>query len=334
MKKMAYLTGFAGLALVTLLVLHEGFQGIVATLAVASWALVWLIPFHLLPVGIDALGWRQLLGRRRANANYPYLAWVATVRYAVNNLLPVARVGGEIVGIRLAVLGGVPTSLAAASVLVELTMTLIATYLFTLLGLALLTLKVGADEIESGLLAGMLIALPLLIGFVLLQRYGSIFARLERMLTTLAGGHNILQLVGSPALLDAKLRHLYRRHLTLLRCALWQFASLIAAAMETWLALYLLGHSVSFSAAVVIESLTQAARHVAFVVPAGLGVQEASLVFFGKLMGLSPEVSVALSFAKRLRDFGFGVPVLISWQWVEGRQLRGLFGGKSHQSRS
>jgi hypothetical protein len=43
---------------------------------------------------------------------------------------------------------------------------------------------------------------------------------------------------------------------------------------------------------------------------------------------------VALSFAKRLRDFGFGVPVLISWQWVEGRQLRGLFGGKSHQSRS
>jgi hypothetical protein len=32
-------------------------------------------------------------------------------------------------------------------------------------------------------------------------------------------------------------------------------------------------------------------------------------------------VGVALALAKRLREFVFGVPVLVSWQWAEGRRL-------------
>ncbi|MGC8073791.1 hypothetical protein ACP3W1_24840, partial [Salmonella enterica] len=86
---------------------------------------------------------------------------------------------------------------------------------------------------------------------------------------------------------------------------------------ETWLALHLLGHDIGIGAALAIESLTLAVRHFAFFVPGGLGVQEASFVLFGRLVGLPPEVSVALSLARRLREIGFGVPALLSWQWVE-----------------
>jgi hypothetical protein len=39
------------------------------------------------------------------------------------------------------------------------------------------------------------------------------------------------------------------------------------------------------------------------------------------MVGLSPQVGIALALAKRLRELVFGLPVLASWQWVEGRRL-------------
>ena len=68
--------------------------------------------------------------------------------------------------------------------------------------------------------------------------------------------------------------------------------------------------------------MTQAMRHVAFMVPAGLGVQEATLVLFGHLMGVTSELALAVSMAKRVREVLCRVPSLLSWQWMEGRRLR------------
>jgi hypothetical protein len=44
-------------------------------------------------------------------------------------------------------------------------------------------------------------------------------------------------------------------------------------------------------------------------------------VLFGDIIGLPPEASVALSLVKRMREIGFGVPALISWQWAEARRM-------------
>jgi uncharacterized membrane protein YbhN (UPF0104 family) len=62
----------------------------------------------------------------------------------------------------------------------------------------------------------------------------------------------------------------------------------------------------------------------AFVVPAGVGVQEAGLVLFGQAFGIDSELALAVSMAKRIREVLCGLPSLISWQWSEGRRLRGL----------
>jgi len=72
-----------------------------------------------------------------------------------------------------------------------------------------------------------------------------------------------------------------------------------------------------------LESMTQAIRHVAFIVPAGLGVQEAGLVVFGHVVGISGEMALAVGMVKRMRELAWGVPTLVGWQWVEGRRLRG-----------
>jgi hypothetical protein len=94
----------------------------------------------------------------------------------------------------------------------------------------------------------------------------------------------------------------------------WQLAGSAAGAIETWLVLRWLQHPVGIGTALALESLTQAIRHFIFVVPAGLGVQEAGLVGFGYLVGLGNDASIALSLAKRMREILFGVPALLYWQ--------------------
>jgi hypothetical protein len=68
--------------------------------------------------------------------------------------------------------------------------------------------------------------------------------------------------------------------------------------------------------------MTQARRHVAFVVPAGLGVQEAGFILFGHALGISSELALAVSMAKRMREVLCGVPALVSWQLREAARLR------------
>ena len=86
--------GVGGLALLIILVMHSGVNDVAATLGSAGWALLWLIPVHIAPIALDAVGWRALLHDHR-QASLPYLSWIAAVRDSINSLLPVARVGGE-----------------------------------------------------------------------------------------------------------------------------------------------------------------------------------------------------------------------------------------------
>jgi uncharacterized membrane protein YbhN (UPF0104 family) len=102
-----------------------------------------------------------------------------------------------------------------------------------------------------------------------------------------------------------------------------QFAALLSTSFEVWFALRLFGHPVDWTTAVALESLIQAVRHVAFVIPAGVGVQEAGLVMFGHLVGVGAELGLALALVKRMREALWGLPALCSWQWMEGRRLTG-----------
>ena len=56
-----------------------------------------------------------------------------------------------------------------------------------------------------------------------------------------------------------------------------------------------------------------------FLVPAGLGVQEAGLMGVAHLLGIGTDVAIALSLAKRMRELAFSLPQLIAWQWIEGK---------------
>jgi hypothetical protein len=108
-----------------------------------------------------------------------------------------------------------------------------------------------------------------------------------------------------------------------------QFFAFVSGAFEVWFALRLFGHPVGAGAAVALESMMQAVRHLAFIVPAGIGVQEAGLVVFGGALGVDGEFAIAISMVKRMRELLCGLPSLLSWQWLEVRRLRPMLGTPS-----
>ncbi|HEY1900648.1 MAG TPA: lysylphosphatidylglycerol synthase domain-containing protein [Steroidobacteraceae bacterium] len=306
-----------GTTLAIVLVLREGLGPILALLAAAGWTLLWLVPLHALPLLLDALGWRTLLRATgiAPQATSPARLWViASVREAVNRLLPVANIGGEIVGIRMLNRVGADAPRIAASVVAEVLLTIISQLLFAAAGVLIL-LRLTGSAAATDLLIGLMLAIPAVAALYLLVHRGSVFERLlrgvEGMLALPAHLHGILD---QALALDARLRELLQDTRALLATVGWQLAGLVAGALETWLALRWLQHPVGFATALALESLTQAIRHFIFVVPAGLGVQEAGLVGFGYLLGLGNDASIALSLAKRMREILFGVPALVYWQ--------------------
>jgi hypothetical protein len=171
------------------------------------------------------------------------------------------------------------------------------------------------------LLPALLFGLPVPVLTTLLLRYGSVFERLEGFLRPFVG----LSAMSEGAVsLDRELRACLRRGWSLLFAGGLQLVGLISGSFEIWFVLRLFGHPIDVTAAVILESMVQAMRHLAFAVPAGLGIQEAGLVLFGHAFGVSSELALAVSLAKRIREVLCGLPPLLSWQWLEGRRLQRL----------
>ncbi|MGZ5198855.1 MAG: lysylphosphatidylglycerol synthase domain-containing protein [Telluria sp.] len=324
MRRAAILAGVAGLLLLTALVLYEGLPAIAGALDHAGWPLLLLVPAHLAPLLFDTQAWRTLLApiNRDNRAGPLFLLWVSAVREAVARLLPSVGIGGEVVGVRLARLRLPDTAAVTASIVLEVLVTIGVLYLFAAIGLVIMA-QLAAARGEVGMLAAaLLVTLPLPLLLVWLLRRSLVFTQLHKFVRRVLGeGHQLaLQLDG--ARLDAEIVRHFAHPKRIALAFAWQFPGYLLGAFETWYALYLLGHPVGASAAIAIEALTQAARHATFLVPAGVGVQEAAVVLFGYVAGISGEVALSLALVKRMREILFGVPALLSWQWVEARRLR------------
>lgn len=308
----------AGLALLIWLIMREG-SAILIPLARAGRVLLWLVPLHALPILLDSLGWRVLIARWR-ESRIANLFWIASIREGINRLLPAANIGGELIGIRLLCEAGVDGVAAAASVTIEVALTIVSQYFFAMLGVLCLLRLTNTVQFVDDVLIGLAASLPLIVALAMLLRYGSIFERMERIAVRFLGEQTLSFLAGQSASLDAAIRELCTDVPRLLTAMAWEVTGMVSGSLETWLALRWLGHPVSFGAAIALESLTMTVRNFAFLVPAGLGVQEASLIGFGALLGINGELALALSLAKRMREILFGVPALLSWYWVEGRR--------------
>jgi putative membrane protein len=320
LKTAAYVGCLVGLIILIMLPIRADFSSMVRILALAGWPLLWLIPYRAIFFVLYGMAWFTLLRpyNHSRTIGFGYLLWVATVRDAIDRLLPVASIGGGLAGVRLLVLRGLAMAPAAASVTVETLLTLFAVFAFTALGLILLVDLGIAGREYAGLRFVFIAILAFPIGTALVLRYASPFGHLHRLLFSFIGTN-----VGADeaAALDREIRQCLKRWAALISGATLQCIAFVSGAFEVWFALRLFEHPVSAKAAIMLESMTQAIRHVAFVVPAGLGVQEAGLVLFGNALGLGSELALSVSMAKRLREVLWCLPPLLSWQWLEARLL-------------
>ena len=111
--------------------------------------------------------------------------WVRFIREAINALLPVAQIGGEIAGVRVMTFFGLPGELAGATVLVDMLMQAFTLLLFTIVGIGVLATVVADRAPVGSLVAGTAIMGLALGGFFAAQRFGG--ARLfDRLLMALA----------------------------------------------------------------------------------------------------------------------------------------------------
>jgi len=303
------------------LLVRADIGGIVLALRVAGWRLLWLVPYRAVFFLLYALGWDALLRpyNRSRQVGLPYLFWATSVREAVDRLLPVASIGGGVVGVRMLRWRNLGTVPASVSVILEILLTLAALYGFIAVGLVLLFGRDGSSENYHRLLWAFLCTLPVPAVTLLLLRYGSVFSWAHRLLRPLVGERVLAE--GAGALEDA-LRAAMARRTNLFVSGTLQWLAMMSAAFEVWLVMRLSGHPVGVDEALILESLMQAARHLAFFVPGGLGVQEAGLLLAGHAIGISAELALAVSMAKRLREVLCGLPPLASWQWMEIRRLR------------
>jgi putative membrane protein len=272
LKRLAYLTGLAGLLLLIGLVVHAGLPDILQAFARAGWPLLLLVPAHLIPLALDAQGWRVLLRpidpERRATL--PFLLWIASVREAIGRLLPSASIGGEVVGIRLSRLRLHDTTAVAATVIIEVLTTVVVQYLFCGLGLVLIIHSAaGAAQLWT-YFVGLLLSLPIPIVMFVALRHGALFARIEAIAKRLLGMENRLAMRLDGARLDGEMRKLFNHPGRLARTLAWQLAGYVIGSGETWFALQLLGHPVDIGTAIAVEALTQVVRHLFCTGGAGL----------------------------------------------------------------
>ena len=321
MRLIAYAGGLISLALVISLAVRIDLPALAHIWLLAGWRLLWLVPYRGLYFLLYALGWQRLLASypHAERANLGYLWWVSSVREAVDRLLPVASVGGAVVGVRLLGWRGLSRVQVGASVIVEVILTMAAAYLFAASGIVLM-LKLTVTTVEQRqALRAIAVTLPVPVACFVLLRYGGWFGRLERILGLLVGFDPAAE---HRKTLDLELRSALSRSGVLIKDAIFQLAAMVSASFEIWLVLRLFGHPVGALTALMLESATQAVRHLAFFIPGGIGAQEAGFVVFGHLFGIDAELAVAISLAKRLREVLCGLPPLAAWQWLEVRRLR------------
>ena len=316
-----------GTALFVGLLAWQGFGSVASTLLAAGWGLALVAAFHLVPLALDAGAISVLLHRHPERAHHHlslrdalFARWVGE---SVNSLLPTGQIGGPVVMVRQLSQRGMPMRDAAAAITVSTTAQALAQIIFALLGLLLFgayTAHGALHDLQTATLIATGVLGAMIVGFYFAQRRG-MFGRLLGVVSKLFGKRDWSALMTRAEAVDAAVQAMYRERGRVAVSFALSLAGWIVGTVEVWLALRLLGHPVDWVDALLLESLGQAIRGAAFMIPGSLGVQEGGYLLLAPLVGLPSDAALALSLSKRAREILLGLPGLLvlhfserSWQ--------------------
>jgi putative membrane protein len=272
---------------------------------------------HAPSLVVLGLSWWLLAGEAGGPKPAKFV-WGRLMRDASGDLLPFSPIGGYVIGVRAVVLTGISGVEAAISGLLDLIAEQVAKIPYSIAAAALLFWLVP----ESKLVGPTFAILALTLAAFAIGVFKRSLIR-KWILKAAAGVERRWPGSGSAdggraeAALGAMLARRPRIAASLgLHLAGWLFG-----AAEAWLALHLLGASITFGEAMVIDGLYVVVRTFAFAIPAAVGVQEGSYVVLCGLFGVDAPTALAYSLIKRARDVVVGGPAVLAWQVLE-RQRR------------
>jgi len=319
MRIASYIGLFVGLFVFIGLIVWQGVADLAGLLLSTGWALM-LVPAIWFPtVLFNARCW-QILFVPPNGPTFRQAFHAQWMGRAVNTLLPVASIGGEIVKARALILWGVDAKHASASAVVDKTVQALTLIVWGIIGIFLLAAMSLDDDLALSAMLGLSILGAGIAGFLVVQRAG-MFRIMVQSAHKLTGAKKIEELTGSADEVDVLIRNLYRDWPRVLRASLWRLTALLLQSGEVWLAATLLGFPIGIVEALMLKSLSSTVSDAAFVVPNSYGVQEGAFVILGALVGLGPDSALAISLAIRLREILIDVPGLLLWQHAEGRAL-------------
>ena len=315
--------GACGFLLVVYLIIASGAADVAHSMLVIGW---WLLPitlFHLVPLALSALSWRELL----PPPSRPHVITIFCIRWireSINSLLPVASIGGDIAGARLSRLRGVPGVQAAASMVVDTTIGAATQLIFVMSGAALLLLMRSTERsavvVASTVLIGTGVFFVAIAAFIMCQHRG-LFGGSAKLARRLLPQQWLSVVAAGASAIDDAVVASYRAGSVILGAGVLRLIAWVVEAGEIWLVMQALGQPVGILDALILESLSSGVRAAAFMLPGGLGALEGGLVLVGALFGLPADTALAISLSKRVRELALGVPGLLVWHWIEGHYL-------------
>ena len=267
-----------------------------------------IVAFHIPQMLLSALGWQAIAGPGPGLRTWLRLRWV---REAVNNLLPLAQIGGEFVVAHLLQRQGVRLARAIGGTIADLLLEMGTQVLFTVLGVALLVHVAGHSEVSDLATRAVWVA-ALVVAAAFAALWMGLAAVIER--AALRMGHSF----GWPATAEIGGLHealvgCFRAPGRVTAACVWHLVSWLSGGLEVCLILHFFGMDVGLDIGLIIESLGQALKAVGFAVPGALGVQEGGYVVVCRLLNIPPETALAVSLIKRVREAVLGIPGLVLW---------------------
>jgi putative membrane protein len=290
-----------------------------------GWGAFAILPWRIASIFSSAAGWACLYCRAD-RLPYVHLVQGRWISEAVNHLLPMAQIGGNVVRGRLAYRAArsrqsrLTGTAIAAILIVDITGALAARLVLVATGFLLLWQRQILGF--AGAMIGIgLSVVPLL--FLLAIQHRRLLSRAAGLLRR-PNWHRLLAAVDATAQdLATHLAALYRQWGALMLDVIWHVIAGLFRVGETWTILLLLGRPVSVVEALLIEVMASTVRALAFLIPGGLGAQEGGFLLICHLLGIAPILALALAVTKRARDVALGLPALVDWLVLERRMRTG-----------
>ncbi len=255
----------------------------------------------LLDVGV----WLMCLSTLRPSAAwFLRLARVRIAGESFNLIMPAGGFGGEpLKVVLLKVHHGLGYKETTAAIALARLIGLLAQWAFVAAALVAMTMASRLSaSMQAAAWVAFLVLTAMAASFALLPKL-RLSSRLSRSAVRRRWGNRLAHALTHIEDVEARVDGFSAAHRwRFIGALLLSFIRWTAGALETWLALYLLGFPLSLLEIIVIEAILQMSRSISFFIPANLGAQDGALALVAAALTGSPAAGLGVALLRRVRE--------------------------------